>query len=368
MTQAGFLNRPRPAAVLAVSLVVAIFGLVASAASSRAAYDPLGSGATKLSLDRSFLASMKENGVSLAVVAPARIKAGTVTFPVSGGKFDPLSAKGTVEHEGALVFRRGRHEVPLKALQLKTTSRRSPFSVKAGGGQLKLATVESTDVSRTGFGNKVRVSSLAMSAKLATRLGKKLHLKHVFEEGLPLGDTVTHANPETITVLPKGAVTLTLAPTLVDKLNALFVAVNPIFPAEHSGPVFTLPVFGGTIATDASQGIIETEGAIEALQLGGGQIFWRGPWVDLASGALEVEAGSESRPGLFDRVPVATLTLTGPAVADPELRTVGISGSLTLDATTAASFNEAFAKPQGKSAVFTAGEPLGSLSFTAQGQ
>jgi hypothetical protein len=343
-------------------------GWLAFAASSRAAYDPLGSGTTKLSLDRSFLASMKKSGVSLVAVAPARIKGGTVSFPVGGGKFDPLSAKGTVEHEGALVFRRGSHEVPLRALQLKTTSRRSPFSVKAGGSQLKLATVESTAVSRIGFGNKVKVSSLAMSAKLATRLGKKLHLRHVFEEGLALGDAVTHANPETVTVLPKGAVTLTLAPTLVDKLNALFVAVNPIFPAEHSGPVFTLPVFGGAIAPDASQGVIETEGAIEALQLGGGQIFWRGPWVDLTSGTFEVEAGSESRPGQFDRIPVASLAFAGSPVADPKLRTVGVSGNLALDAATATSFNEAFARPQGKSDVFSAGEALGSLAFTAHGQ
>jgi len=368
MTQTGFLHHPRRIAVLGISFVLAVFGLVASATSTRAAYDPLGSGTTKLSLDRSFLASMKKNGVSLTGVAPARIKNGIVTFPVSGGKFDPLSGKGTVEHEGALVFQRGSHKVPLKALQLKTTSRRSPFAVKAGGGQLKLATVESTEVSRTGFGNKVRVSALAMSAKLATRLGKKLHLKHVFEEGLPLGDTVTHANPETVTVLAKGAVTLTLAPTLVAKLNALFVAVNPIFPAEHMGPVFTLPVFGGAIATDASQGVIETEGALEALQLGGGQIFWRAPWVDLTSGAFEVEASSESRPGQFDRVPVASLAFAAPPVVDPKLRTVAVSGTLALDAATAASFNDAFAKPQGKGDVFAAGEALGTLSFTAQGQ
>jgi hypothetical protein len=36
-------------------------------------------------------------------------------------------------------------------------------------------------------------------------------------------------------------------------------------------------------------------------------------------------------------------------------------------AATAASFNEAFAKVQGKDNVFVAGEALGSISFTAQG-
>lgn len=353
----------RAALILSVAL-----GLLVFAAPGRAAYDPLGSGATSLRLDPSFLSLMKKNGVALKAVAPAKLKGGAVTFPVSGGKFDPLSGKGTVEHEGALLFQSGRRQLPLKALQLKTTSRHSPFSAKAGGGQLKLGTTEGTDVSRTGFGDKVKVSSLAMSAKLATRLGKKLRLKHVFAEGLPLGTAVTHANPETITVLPNGAITLTLDPGFIDKLNSLFVAVNPVFPAEHLGPVFTLPIAGGTISTDASLGVVETEGAIEALQLGGGQIFWRGPWLDLGNRAFAVEAGSESRPGQFDRVPVAGLALAAPAVADPKARTVALSGALALDAGTAASFNEAFAKPQGKSDVFSPGEALGVLSLTARGQ
>jgi hypothetical protein len=41
---------------------------------------------------------------------------------------------------------------------------------------------------------------------------------------------------------------------------------------------------------------------------------------------------------------------------------------LLLSATTAARFNEIFAKPQGRDGVFAAGEPLGLLSFSAQGQ
>lgn len=350
--------------MLALSLLLGL----AAPALGRAAYDPLGSGATRLSLDRSFLSLMKKNGVTLTATAPATMKNGTVTFPVSGGKFDPLSAKGTVDHEGALLFQSGRHKVPLKDLQLKTTLRHSPLSVKAGGSQLKLATAKSMDVSRVGFDDKVAVGTLALSAKVATRLGKKLRLRSVFAEGLPLGKAVTRANPETVTVLPQGKITLTLDPGIVAKLNSLFVAVNPVFPAEHNGPVFTLPVSGGSISPDAALGVVETEGAIEALQLGGGQIFWRAPWLDLAGRALAVEAGSESRPGLFDRAPVAALTLAAPAAADPKVRTVGISGSLALDASTAASFNEAFAKPQGKGDVFFPGEVLGSVVFTAQGQ
>jgi hypothetical protein len=67
-------------------------------------------------------------------------------------------------------------------------------------------------------------------------------------------------------------------------------------------------------------------------------------------------------------VSVAALTLPGPALADAKARTVSVAGAtLALDPGTAAAFNEVFAKPQGKSSVFAAGEALGSVSFTAQG-
>lgn len=68
------------------------------------------------------------------------------------------------------------------------------------------------------------------------------------------------AQPETITLLGRGAATLALDPGILAKLQSLFVAVNPIFPAEHQGPVFTLPIFGGVIAPDGSSGTIETPG------------------------------------------------------------------------------------------------------------
>jgi hypothetical protein len=339
---------------------------------AHADYDPLGSGTTKLTLDKGFLALIKQNGVKLSATAPAKLKGSAVTFPVSGGKFDPTAAKGTVEHEGALVFRAGNRSVPIKALQLKTTQKHSPLSAKVGGSQLKLASAKSLVVSRSGFGNKVKVQTLTLSSKLATRLGKKLRLKDVFKEGLPLGQTLTSANPVTIAVLGQNKAAFSFDPGIEAKLRSLFVAVNPIFPAEHIGAQFTLPIFGGTIAPDASQGTLETSGSLEFLQLGGGQVFWAEDWLDLAAKTAGPEVNvqpSPPFPGKLGRTPVATFTFTAPALADAKARTVTVNGAaLALGAATAATFNELFAKPQGKDGVFVAGEALGTVSFTAQGQ
>jgi hypothetical protein len=355
------------------SLAVALLATLCLAPPAQADYDPLGSGQTKLSLDASFLALLKQNGVKLSTVAPAKLQGGTVSFPVSGGKFDPTSARGAVEHEGALVFRAGGKSIPLKALQLKTTQRRSPLSAKVGGSQLKLAQAKSLTVTRSGFGDKVKTSSLTLSSKLATRLGKKLGLKGAFKEGLPLGQALTVASPETATVLAKGKAELTLAPAFAAKLASLFVAVNPVFPAERPGAgQFTLPLFGGTIAPDGSQGTIETSGSLELLQLGGGQVFWAEGWLDLATRALSAEAEVRPSPpyaGKLGRLGIAALLGPGALAADPRARTVSLSGApLALDAATAATFNEVFAKPQGRDGVFAAGEALGAVSFIAEGQ
>jgi hypothetical protein len=340
--------------------------------SAKADYDPLSSGTTKLTLDKSLLVLLKQTGAKVSAVAPANLKGTTVTFPVSGGEFDPLAAKGTIEHEGALRFSSKAGSIPLKALQLKTTQKRSPFSAKAGGGQLKIAKAQSLVVAREGFGEKIKVGKLALSQKLVTRLAKKLKLKGILKAGQPLGSTVTRANPETINVEGKGRTSLTLDPALLAKLDSLFVAVNPIFPAEHPGP-FTLAIFGGTIALDGSQGTIETLGALEFLQLGGGQVFWKEPWLDLGAKNLNAEVESlpsPPYPGKGGRIGVADMSLAGaPASADPKARTVTVSGAtLSLTAATAASFEEVFAKPQGKAGVFRAGETLGVLSFVAVGQ
>jgi hypothetical protein len=363
-------TRSRKARGGTIALLASLLCLLPLSATAQADYDPLASGTTKLKLDKSFLALLKQNGVKLSATAPAKLKGGAVSFPVSGGKFDPTAAKGTVEHEGVLVFKAGSRSVPIKALQLKTTQKHSPLSAKVGGSQLKLATAKTLTVLREGFADKVKVSTLSLSSKLATRLGKKLRLRDVFKAGLPLGSTATKANPETITVLGKGKAELNLAPDIVAKLNGLFVAVNPIFPAEHPG-AFTLPIFGGTIALDGASGTLEPEGALELLQLGGGQVFWREPWLDLAGRTFNAEGDAQPSPpysGKVGRVPVAGLALSAPALADAKARTVTASGALALDPATAATFNEVFAKPQGKSNVFAGGEALGTISFVAQGQ
>ncbi|HVY95892.1 MAG TPA: hypothetical protein VHA54_02920 [Solirubrobacterales bacterium] len=353
------------ARVLVVTVALALLGT----SSARADYDPVGSGRTLIVLDKGFLSLLKRNGVKLRAAAPATLRGSVLTLPATGGRFDPTSLRGTVEHEGALVLAKGARSIPIKAFHLKTTQKHQPFSVKVGGGQLKLGVAARLTVKRLGFGDEVAVSELAISQKVATRLAKKLHLKGVLAAGTPFGSSRTEALPQMVTVLDQGRVSLAFDPGFEAKLKSLFVAVNPIFPGERPGP-FTLAIFGGKLAPDAAAGTMQTEGGIEFLQLAGGQAFWSELWLEADGRALSAEVDAEPSPpyaGKVGRTQIGTLSL-GPATADAQARTITAAGSLTLSPALAASFNDLFAKPQGRDGVFSAGETVGTVGFTAQVQ
>lgn len=352
----------------AAACVLALLAL-AMAPAARAAYDPVASGATVLRLDRSFLRLLRAKGVELSTREGASFGKGSLRFPVAGGKFDPRTGRGTVEHGGTVLFRRGGRTLSLKGLQLKTTRRSSPLVARLGGGQLKLGPAQGIEVSRRGFGERVSIPSMRLTAKFATRLSKRLGLRGI-EEGTPIGSAVTRTNPATVTILPKGRAQLELDPAMAAKLDELHVAVNPIFPAERPG-LFTLPIFGGKMALDFATGFLQLQGGIEFVQLSGGQVIWRESRVDLETRSLEPEAEILPSPpfgGKSGRVPVLTLGLEGAVTAtDPGPRTLTMTGApLALSDGTAAQFDEVFAKNQGKQGSFHGGEILGRLSAAAE--
>jgi hypothetical protein len=344
---------------------------LACAAAAQARFDPIAGGTTKLTLAKPFTALLKANGVSVKATGGATYKAGVATFPVSGGKLEPVDVVGSVEHEGVLVFAAAGHSLPLKSLVMKTTRKSSPLSAKFGGGQLKLASSSKLTSTRSGFGVASKVTQIKLSAKAATRLDKKLGLQGVFAEGQLLGSSITNAQPETVTIKEGGRAELTLAPEFAAKLSALFVAVNPVFPAEHLGAPFTLHITDGQIAPDASSGTLETAGALELIQQDGGQAFFRELAPELGLGSTRSEyqfIPSPTSPGPTVTAPLLGLG-AGTVVSEPKARTIALSGApLPLSASTAQSLNETFAKPQGKTNIFQAGEALGTLSFLAQAE
>jgi hypothetical protein len=346
-------------------LCMPLFG----ASSAGAAYDPVGSGETVLRLDRGFVRFLEHSGVSLEAREGARFKHAALHFPVSGGKVDPRRGRGTVLHAGALRLARGNHRFLIKDLTVKTTHRSAPLSANVGGGQLKLFNGGRLSFRRVGFGLSIAIRDLRLSAKLAIRLNHKLGLDRIFAPGAVVGSAVTRTAPATAALAEVGRLSFEPDAALVAKLDDLFVALNPIHPAEHPNSAFTFPIFDGALALDGSAGKIKDLGALELIQLGGGQIFWQELWVDFDAGSLSAEVDVSPSPpfsGKAGRIAIAALDLTSARVSPfPKSRTIAVEGvRMRLSATTAAAFNEAFAQGGGE---FAPGEALGTLSFIAQG-
>jgi hypothetical protein len=350
----------------AVATLTAL-ALLAIAPVAQATYDPLGSGTTKLTLDKRFVSFLKADGITLSASAGAKGKGKAFTLPVVNGNMDPTTGQGEIDQEGTLVFQNDRKRVPLRKIVLKT--KHSPLISKVGGSQLKIATSSKLSSKREGFGTVFSAKALKLTAKVATRLNKKLRPTIPFVQGQPFGIVSSNAQPRLVTILEQGKATFVFDSAFVAKMDGLFVSLNPIFPAEHVGATFTFPIIpGGQLAPNGSEGTLRTGGSVEMLQLGAGQVFWHELWLDLGTRSDTTEVDIEpipAFPGKLGRVGVLDLGATTVS-SDPNARTISISGApMTLQASAAANLNQAFAP--GKEP-FKAGETVGALSFTAQGQ
>jgi hypothetical protein len=336
---------------------------------ARGAYDPLAAGTkTTITLDRSFARFLDRHQIALVAERGAERRGRRLILPVSGGRIDPTSGRGKVQQEGELVFEHGRRRLPFRQLELKAT--RAPLVAKVGGSQFKVARAKKLRDRREGFGTVLSAIGLTVTEKVATRLNKKLRLPGAFREGQILGAVHARTQPLAATILDSGRATFVPDPAFLAKLDSHFVSLNPVAPAERApGPTFSFPIIaGGALAPDASLGTLRTGGSLEFLQLGSGQIFWQEPWFDLGAHNVLAEADIEpapTYPGKLGQVPILELS-AGSVASDPGARTIGVSAAwLTLSTASAAHFNQAFAGGKGE---FHAGEPLGSISFTAEAQ
>lgn len=349
------------------SSALALVLLLALPLVARADYDPVGSGVTRIVLDKRFVAFLERAGISVTAKEGAAKRGRTLELPVSGGNLDPTIGRGEVVHEGSVVFSSSRRRLPIRKLVVKTT--KSPLVAKIGGSQLKVAASTATESRRRGFGAAFSAEKLTLTEKVATRFNKKLRPRQQFVAGQPIGTLATEAQPLLVSILPEGRATLVFDAAFLAKLDQHFVSLNPIAPAERFGATFTVPIVAeGALAPDASTGTLRTGGEVEFLQLGAGQVFWHELWFDVGLDAALADVDVEPTPafpGKLGQIPV--LSLVGGAVeSNPGARMIALAGaSLTLAAGTAAAFNRAFAADKDD---FSVGETIGTLSFAAKGQ
>lgn len=407
-----------PLAVLAAAL----FALLAFAPYASAAADPVESGSATVTLNSGFVKTLKQRGVKIIKIKPTKLKGKKATFPVVGGEIDPTNGAGTLKLGGGLTFKHGKKKAPVKALVIDT--KKKGLFAKVAGKKVKLATLAGWSYTRAGFGVALTVKKMKLTKTAAKKLNKKLGFdkgKKPFVGNKMLGSATAEEQPATVTVLPGGNVSFKADQELLLKLKDVETNASVIAPTTEKGlGNYELPITGGSIAPNGAAGQVQTAGGLlltQKLDKGDGsfletEITLGNMWLDLSAKTVTVEVVAKSNAseslnlGNLGRSSIADLTITGVS-ADAATRTVSVNSSAVLQPISAEVLEgfvkvyqayyeagvfaavcaelpekckepaeqeaaKAAAKEQAAKKVekdhITAGNPLGSFSFTAQTQ
>jgi hypothetical protein len=418
--------------LLAVAVVAALAAVLVLAPVASATPDPVASGTTTITLNKSFAKRLKKYGIKLLKVSPGKVKVTRVTLPVAGGSMDPTNGLGALELSGGMKFKAGKKSAVLNALVLETS--KSALIGKVAGKKTKVAAVKGLSFARNGFGVNVKVGSLKLTGNAAKQLNKKLGFSGQKKKGTTknkraaaskaaqppfkgnqvLGESASETQPKTVTLLPTGNVNLATNAGTIKKLEEAEVNIEKVGatsePSSLPAPTYAFPISGGSISPTASSGTVLTSSGLKL-----SQILPTGPTsaletkitlgnfsFDFAAKTVQVEVIAESNAskelnlGNLGRSSVADISLTGATVtSDPTARTVTVqNASATLQPVAAEVLNgfskvyegyltavlqgppeflteeqaKAVAAEIMKNAHIAAGDPLGTISFTAQTQ
>lgn len=312
-----------PASILAAAL----FALLAFAPFASAAPDPVASGSATITLKSGFVKSLKKAGVKISKIGSAKVSGSKLTFKVTGGELDPTNGQGTLNLGGGIKFKHGKKSAPVKGLTLNTI-KKGLFG-KVAGKKVKITTVGGYTFTRAGFGVSLVVKKMKLTNTAAKKLNKKLGTKALKGNRL-IASSVAEEQPATVAIVPGGNVSFDANKELLEKLKNVKTAVEPIAPTVVKGTTFEFPISGGSIAPTATAGVVQT--------IGGAKLFQKLPkneaetefyeteitlgnfWLDLSAHTVTVEVVAKSNAseklnlGALGRSSIADLTLTGATV------------------------------------------------------
>ncbi len=338
-----------------------------------------------------------------------------------------LTHKGGIKFK----FRRNKKTIAVKNLELNTQQKKLKGKVGGKKMTIaKLAGTSSRREGFGVFVkvNKLKLTSSFANAlnKGITPKGEKT--VKIFKPNQVLGSDKSPTQPSTVNVLPANLMTLATDAGTFEKLTNVGVSIPVSAPTtEPSLGTFDFPITGGTVGPTGTAGVVQSAGGLQLLQklpldppantkFLETEINLNNVYVDLAAKTLTVEVVAKSNAsksldlGNLGRSSIADITVPG-VVSDPTTRTVTVTnapavlqpvssevlegfvqvykayvegGVIALECgklpekcqnpaeAEALKLIEAGAKAYAEEAVkddhIVAGNPLGTVSFTAQGQ
>jgi len=156
----------------------------------------LGGVSTNVDLDPATATVLKDNGVSIAPVAPATVSTNggttTASFPISQGyvsvypKEQQPFIRGTFSHVGGITFSAGGKSIT--ATDFIVNPGNSELTATVGGNAVQLLDLDGTNVAVTQDGSTTRVEGTVakLSATAASALNSTFGVT-LFKQGIPLG-------------------------------------------------------------------------------------------------------------------------------------------------------------------------------------
>lgn len=357
--------------------------LALAATASAAPRDPIASGATDLHLKKGMLRKLDNLGVTMQAVGNGATSAGSkIGLSVRGGKLDPTDVEGFLENQGGFKFQLGNRGVPVTQLTVNTV--KGTVFAKIAKARMQLGTFAPPTFEREGFGSNFKAVKLSLTEKATRRISNRLGLKGSkrLNPGRVLSNLYSTAQPETVLVLPQGNATLAGNASTLAKFAEKGVKtpqdITALAPAtKPNATSFALPIAGGTLAPDASKGVVETAGGVQILKDTDSldpTMRLSNVQVDFAAKTVTVQLEilpSPPFPGAAGRTALVDVVLPpNSVVANPIARTISIQGAeARLQASAASTLNDVFnqpAPPPPPSSNFVVGDPLGTFSMVVQ--
>lgn len=247
------------------ALVAATLAGAAGVAAAPASAAPVavGTGTTSLTLTSATAKALKGLGVSATVIGPGTAKGATLAFPVTGGRIDPKTAVGTLNHRGGLRLKKGGRQVRLTDFRV-TVGRTSTISAKVNGGaraSVFALVVGKAKIASSGAETRVSRLRVHLTTTGAGALNATFRT-HAFRSRQLIASAKTAVLPAAVD-LEGGSTSLTLDPGTAQALTGLGVAVAPAAGATaNADGSIAFPISGGRLSTRTFAGQVAHSGGL----------------------------------------------------------------------------------------------------------
>ena len=331
--------------------------------------------------------SLARQHVTVRALRPATRRKSSYALPAKSGKWNFVTATGTLNLKGVLAVKVGKRSVKINSVTFTRPAKGAGrLTVKLAGHKVNLFTIRGkAKIKRSTTSETISGLSAKLTKPGATRLDSALR-RHAFKSGQQLGSFAVTVSNSPITGAAPGApgapVTgasttgagLQFVPAFRSLLDSTGLDVLPLLPGSNGLPAplgttplpgvdgtsVTLPLNGSSATASFANGVLTgTIPLSGGLQLGNGalSVSLTNPQLTLGTGtegsslSFQLNGGPEVK--LFD---LDTSQLLQSALPNGTLDLQGLLATLSSEG--ASSLNKALGQN-----LFTTGQPVGGVSL-----